>query len=118
MACPLCVTATGSRRQSASVTPHLNAAAVSEAHPGCRTGQPSALTAEPSEGMRPLAFGPLCTGVSCVAPARAHCRDPQVGLHAGGRRRGPAPNAAQKKRADSWPRSQGETAQRGDGRGF
>ena len=59
------------------MTLHLNAAAVSEARPGGRAGQPSALTVEPSEGMRPLAFGPLCTGVSCVAPARAHCRDPR-----------------------------------------
>lgn len=75
---------------SASAAHHLNAAAVSEAHPECCGGQPSSIftAEEASEGSAPLPFRPLCTAVLSVTPAEAPCgcRDHQVGLQVWGRR--------------------------------
>lgn len=102
-ACPLCVT-----WRSASATCRLNAAAVSEARPECRPGQPSAFTAEEaSEGSAaPSVRTPVHCGVVC-GTCSSPVQRPPGGTPSWGQEVGPAPKTAQKKCADSWQGARG-----------
>lgn len=93
--------------RSASAARHLNAAAVSEAHPECRGGQPSSIftAEEASEGSAPLPSvqTPVHLGVvcdTCCSPLRV--QRPPGGTPGWGQEVGPAPRTAQKSRADPW----------------